>query len=310
MDRLHLITVYIAVAEEQSFAAGARRLGMSPPAVTRAVTALEERLGVRLLERTTRHVRVTEAGRRYLDDARRIVAELDEADEAAAGSGAAPRGHLSVTAPMLFGRLYVTPGIVDYLQRYPQMEVSALFVDRVVNLVEEGIDVAVRIGDLPDSTMRAAPVGQVRRLLVASPAYLERHGAPATPQELSAHTIIGSNGSSVGPEWRFMQDGALRTQRMQPRFQVNSNDAVIDAVKMGLGIARVLSYQAAAALAAGDLQLVLEDYATPPVPIHIVHRDSRQGSARIRSFVDLMVERLRADAFLQSEHTLFGAAPR
>lgn len=310
MDRFHLITVYIAVAEEQSFAAGARRLGMSPPAVTRAVTKLEARLGVRLLERTTRHVRVTEAGLRYLDDARRVVAELDEADDAAAGSGAAPRGHLSVTAPMLFGRLYVTPGIVDYLQRYPQMEVSALFVDRVVNLVEEGIDVAVRIGDLPDSSMRAAPVGQVRRLLVASPGYLERHGVPRTPQDLPAHTIVGSNGSNVGPDWRFMHDGVVRTMRMRPRLQVNSNDAVIDAVKMGLGIARLLSYQAAAGLAAGELQLVLEDYATAPVPIHIVHRDSRQGSARIRSFVDLMVERLRADAFLQSEHTLFGAAPR
>ncbi len=310
MDRLHLITVYIAVAEEQSFAAGARRLGMSPPAVTRAVGALEERLGVRLLERTTRHVRVTEAGRRYLDDARRIVAELDEADEAAAGSGAAPRGHLSVTAPMLFGRLYVTPGIVDYLQRYPHMEVSALFVDRVVNLVEEGVDVAVRIGDLPDSTMRAAPVGQVRRVLVASPAYLARHGAPRTPQELAAHTIVASNGSNVAPDWRFTQDGVVRTMRMQPRLLVNSNDAVIDAVRLGLGIARLLSYQAAAALAAGELQLVLDDYATVPVPIHIVHRDSRQGSARIRSFVDLMVERLRADAFLQAEHTLFGGAPR
>ncbi|MRV71079.1 LysR family transcriptional regulator [Duganella sp. FT92W] len=309
MDRLHLITVYIAVAEEQSFAAGARRLGMSPPAVTRAVTALEERLGVRLLERTTRHVRVTEAGRRYLDDARRIVAELDEADEAAAGAGAAPRGHLSVTAPMLFGRLYVTPGIVDYLQRYPQMEVSALFVDRVVNLVEEGIDVAVRIGDLPDSTMRAAPVGHVRRVLVASPAYLARNGAPCTPQDLAAHTIVGANGSNVAPDWRFMQDGAVRTMRMRPRLQVNSNDAVIDAVKLGLGIARLLSYQAAAALAAGELQLVLDDYATAPVPIHIVHRDSRQGSARIRSFVDLMVERLRADAFLQAESTLFRVTP-
>lgn len=308
MDRLHLITVYIAVAEEQSFAAGARRLGMSPPAVTRAVTKLEERLGVRLLERTTRHVRVTEAGRRYLDDARRIVAELDEADEAAAGAGAAPRGHLSVTAPMLFGRLYVTPGIVDYLQRYPQMEVSALFVDRVVNLVEEGIDVAVRIGDLPDSTMRAAPVGHVRRVLVASPAYLARNGAPRTPQDLAAHTIVGANGSNVAPDWRFMQDGAVRTMRMRPRLQVNSNDAVIDAVKLGLGIARLLSYQAAAALAAGELQLVLDDYATAPVPIHIVHRDSRQGSARIRSFVDLMVERLRADAFLQAESTLFRLA--
>jgi DNA-binding transcriptional LysR family regulator len=316
MDRLHLMTVYVAVAEEQSFAAGARRLGMSPPAVTRAVTKLEERLGVRLLERTTRHVRVTEAGRRYLDDARRILAELDEADEAAAGSGAAPRGHLAVTAPVLFGRLHVTPGIVDYLQRYPQMEVSALFVDRVVNLVEEGIDVAVRIGELPDSTMRAAQVGQVRRMIVASPAYLARHGAPRTPRELAGHTIVAASGSNVAPEWRFMEDGVARPMRMQPRLQVNGNDAAIEAVKLGLGIARLLSYQAAAALASGQLQLVLEDYATPPVPIHIVHRDSRQGSARIRSFVDLMVQRLRADASLQAampangtaEHTVFGGA--
>jgi DNA-binding transcriptional LysR family regulator len=255
-----------------------------------------------------RPARVTEAGRRYLDDARRIVAELDEADEAAAGSGAAPRGHLSVTAPVLFGRLYVTPGIVDYLQRYPQMEVSALFVDRVVNLVEEGIDVAVRIGDLPDSTMRAAPVGHVRRVLVASPDYLARHGVPRTPQELAAHTIVGSNGSNVAPDWRFMQEGALRTMRMQPRLQVNSNDAVIEAVKLGLGIARLLSYQAASALAAGELRLVLEQYATAPVPIHIVHRDSRHGSARIRSFIDLMVQRLRANTFLQAEQTLFGTS--
>ena len=163
MDRLYLMTVYVAVAEEQGFAAGARRLGMSPPAVTRAVAALEERLGVKLLDRTTRHVRVTEAGQRYLDDARRIIAEVDEADDAVAGINAAPRGHLTVTAPVLFGRLYVMPGIVDYLQRYPAMNISTVFVDRVTNLLEEGIDVGIRIGELPDSSMRAIPVGQVRR---------------------------------------------------------------------------------------------------------------------------------------------------
>lgn len=300
MDRLHVITVFIAVAEEQSFAAGGRRLGMSPPAVTRAITALETRLGVRLLERTTRHVRVTEAGRRYLDDARRIVAELDEADDAAAGSNAAPRGHLSVTAPVLFGRLYVTPGIVDYLQRYPDMEVAAMFVDRVTSLVEEGIDVAVRIGELPDSTLRAIPVGGVLRMIVASPAYLAQHGAPRTPQELAQHTIVAATGASVPPDWRFMQEGELRTVRIKPRLAVNSNDAAIEAVRCGLGLTRLLSYQAAAGLASGELVAVLEDYVAAPVPIHIVHRDSRQGSARIRSFVDLMVTRLRADSRLRA----------
>lgn len=295
MDRLYLMTVYVAVAEEQGFAAGARKLGMSPPAVTRAVAALEERLGVKLLDRTTRHVRVTEAGQRYLDDARRIIAEVDEADDAVAGINAAPRGHLTVTAPVLFGRIYVMPGIVDYLQRYPAMDVSTVFVDRVTNLLEEGIDVGIRIGELPDSSMRAIPVGQVRRMIVASPAYLAKHGAPRTPQELEQHTIVASSGSSVPPDWRFEHGGNTQSLRVKPRLGVNNNDSAIEAVRSGFGIARLLSYQAAALLDAGELVEVLQDYATPAVPIHIIHRDSRQGSTRIRSFVDLMAERLRTD---------------
>jgi len=289
------MTVYVAVAEEQGFAAGARRLRMSPPAVTRAVAALEERLGVKLLDRTTRHVRVTEAGQRYLDDARRIIAEVDEADDAVAGINAAPRGHLTVTAPVLFGRLYVVPGIVDYLQRYPGMDVSTVFVDRVTNLLEEGIDVGIRIGELPDSSMRAVPVGHVRRMIIASPSYIEKHGAPRKPQELEQHTIVSSSGSSVPPDWRFQHGGSTQSLRVKARLGVNNNDSAIEAVRSGFGIARLLSYQAAALLDAGELVEVLQDYATPAVPIHIIHRDSRQGSTRIRSFVDLMAERLRTD---------------
>lgn len=295
MDRLYLMTVYVAVAEEQGFAAGARRLGMSPPAVTRAVAALEDRLGVKLLDRTTRHVRVTEAGQRYLDDARRIIAEVDEADDAVAGINAAPRGHLTVTAPVLFGRIYVMPGIVDYLQRYPAMDISTVFVDRVTNLLEEGIDVGIRIGELPDSSMRAVPVGQVRRMIIASPSYIAKHGAPRTPRELEQHTIVSSSGSSVPPDWRFQHGGSTQSLRVKPRLGVNNNDSAIEAVRSGFGIARLLSYQAAALLDAGELVEVLQDYATPAVPIHIIHRDSRQGSTRIRSFVDLMAERLRTD---------------
>jgi DNA-binding transcriptional LysR family regulator len=300
MDRLYLMTVYVAVAEEQGFAAGARRLGMSPPAVTRAVAALEQRLGVKLLDRTTRHVRVTEAGQRYLDDARRIIAEVDEADDAVAGINAAPRGHLTVTAPVLFGRLYVMPGIVDYLQRYPAMNISTVFVDRVTNLLEEGIDVGIRIGELPDSSMRAIPVGQVRRMIIAAPSYIARHGAPRTPQELERHTIVASSGSSVPPDWRFQHGGSTQSLRVQPRLGVNNNDSAIEAVRSGFGIARLLSYQAAALLEAGELVEVLQEYATPAVPIHIIHRDSRQGSTRIRSFVDQMAERLRTDPRLQA----------
>jgi len=295
MDRLYLMTVFAAVAEEQGFAAGARRLGMSPPAVTRSIAALEERLGVKLLDRTTRHVRVTEAGQRYLDDARRIIAEMDEADEAVQGINAAPRGHLLVTAPMLFGRIYVMPGIVDFLQRYPGMEVSTLFVDRVTNLLEEGIDVGVRIGELPDSTLRAVRVGEVRRVLVASPGYIAGHGAPRTPQELAQHTVISTSGSSTPPDWRFSDGGRTLSLRLPTRLNVNTNDAAIEAVKRGFGITRLMSYQAAEAMAAGTLQEVLLNYATPAVPIHIVHRDARQGSARVRAFVDLMAARLRAE---------------
>lgn len=300
MDRLYLMSVYVAVAEEQGFAAGARRLGMSPPAVTRAIAALEERLGVKLLDRTTRHVRVTEAGQRYLDDARRIIAEVDEADDAVAGINAAPRGHLTVTAPVLFGRLYVIPGIVDYLERYPAMDISTVFVDRVTNMLEEGIDVGIRIGELPDSSMRAIPVGQVRRMIVAAPSYLARHGAPRTPQELEQHTIVAASGSSVPPDWRFQHGGSTQSLRIKPRLGVNNNDSAIEAVRAGFGIARLLSYQAASWLESGALVEVLQDYATPAVPIHIMHRESRHGSTRIRSFVDLMADRLRTDPRLQT----------
>ena len=162
MDRFHQLQVYVAVAEEEGFAAAARRLQLSPPAVTRAVASLEDTLGVKLLDRTTRYVRATEAGRRYLEDARQILAGLEAADETAAGINAEPRGHLAVTAPVMFGRLFVMPGIVDYLERYPAMEVEAVFLDRSVNLLEEGLDVGVRIGELPDSSMRALRVGSVR----------------------------------------------------------------------------------------------------------------------------------------------------
>lgn len=298
MDRLHLMTVFVAVGDEQSFAGGARRLGMSPPAVTRAIAALEERLGVKLLDRTTRHVRVTEAGRRYLDDARRIIAEVDEADEAAAGTNAEPRGHLAVTAPVLFGKLYVMPGIVDYLARYPAMEVSALLVDRVTNLLEEGLDVGVRIGELPDSSMQAIGVGRVRRMVYAAPAYLERHGVPHTPAELARHTVILASSVSMSPEWKFRQQGQTLSVRVKPRLVVSTNDGAIEAAVLGLGITRLMSYQAARHVETGQLVPLLRDYEPEAVPISVVHRDGRRGSARLRSFIDLIVARLRADQAL------------
>ncbi len=295
MDRLHLMTVFVAVAEEESFAAGARRLAMSPPAVTRAISALEDRLGVKLLNRTTRYVRVTDAGHRYLDDSRRIIQDTDEADEAAAGINGEPRGHLAVTAPVMFGRLFVIPGIVDYLQRYPGMEVSAVFLDRVVNLLEEGFDVGIRIGELPDSSMRAVRVGQVRRVLCASPQYLAENGLPNSPSELVNHKIVAASGVTPVMDWKFARD---ITVKVKPRLTVTSNDAAIEAIQEGLGISRLLSYQVASHVNSGQLQTVLSEYEPKALPIHVVHREGRYASAKVRTFVDLIVAKLRSQQTL------------
>ncbi|MFZ4702559.1 MAG: LysR family transcriptional regulator [Candidatus Methylumidiphilus sp.] len=300
MDRLHLMTVFVAVAEEESFAGGARRLGMSPPAVTRAVAALEERLSVKLLNRTTRYVRVTEAGQRYLDDSRRIISELDEADEAAAGINAEPRGHLAVTAPVLFGKLFVLPGIVEYLQRHPAMEVSALFVDRVVNLLEEGLDVGVRIGELPDSSMKAIRVGSVRRVMCASPGYLDMHGTPHTLAGLSGHTLIAASAVTPTQEWKFGKGAGQSSVRVKPRLTVNTNDTAVKAAVQGFGITRLLSYQVAAHLAAGQLKIVMPEYEPASMHIHVLHREGRYASAKIRSFVDLIAARIRENPALNN----------
>lgn len=298
MDRLHLMSVFVAVAEAESFAGGARKLAMSPPAVTRAIAALEERLGVKLLTRTTRYVRVTEAGQRYLDDARRVIAAADEADEAAVGINAEPRGHLTITAPVLFGRMYVMPGITDYLQRYPDTTVSAMFLDRVVNMLEEGIDVGIRIGELADSSYKALRVGHVRRVICASPAYLAQHGIPQQPEDLAEHPIIVASSLSPTVEWKFMREGTPIAVRIKPRLTVTSNDAAIEAALRGTGITRLISYQIAPQLAAGELKVVLSEYEPARMPIHVLHREGRNASAKIRSFVDLIAERLRADSSL------------
>ncbi|WP_191966478.1 LysR family transcriptional regulator [Cellvibrio sp. KY-YJ-3] len=298
MDRLTEMQIYVAVAECEGFAAAARRLGISPPVVTRAVADLEARLGVRLLNRITRYVRATDAGQRYLDDARRVIAAADEADEAAIGVNSEPRGHLTVTAPVLFGRIYVMPAIVDYLQRYPAAEVSALFVDRVVNLLEEGVDVALRIGELGDSSFNALRVGRVRRVLCASPDYLARQGVPENPDALTGHSIIVATSLGANVEWRFMQDKTPWVVRIKPRLSVSSNDSAIEAAVRGLGIARLMSYQVAPEIDSGKLKILLSEYETAPVPIHIVHREGRYTSTKIRSFIDLMAEQLRANKSL------------
>lgn len=298
MDRLQQMQVFIAVAEEAGFAAAARRLNQSAPAVTRAVAALEAHLGIKLLSRTTRLVRTTEAGQRYLEDARRILAEVEAAEQAVAGVNAEPRGLLSVTAPVMFGRRYVMPGIVEYLRRHPETRVDAVFLDRPVNLLEEGLDVGVRIGELPDSSMQALRVGAVRRLLVAAPGYLEERGTPDSPHALGLHTLVASSAGNWSAAWRFVFPEGEQSVKLRPRLTVTSNDAAIEAALAGFGITRLLSYQVAREIDEGLLVPVLEAFEPPPIPIHIVHRSGLRSPAKLRAFIDLMAERLRGDAAL------------
>jgi len=294
MDRLQGMRVFVRVAESGGFAGAGRALGMSPAAVTRAGAALEAAIGARLFIRTTRSVKLTEAGGRYLDDCRRILAEIAEAEATAAGSSATPSGFLTLTAPVQFGRLYVLPVATDYLARHPAVAVRALFLDRIVNLIEEGIDVGVRIGHLADSGLTATRVGSVRRVVCAAPSYLERYGVPQTPRDLRDHAVIGSSNPGALPEWRFGPE-RRSTVNVHPRLVCNTVDAALAAALDGWGIARLLSYQVAPAVAEGRLRLLLTEDEEAPVPIHVVSPEGRRAPAKTRAFVDLAAARLRAD---------------
>ena len=295
MDHFQSLRVFVKVAERGGFAAAARELAMSPPAVTRAVSALEDRIGTRLLIRTTRSVRLTESGERFLHDCRRILVNLEEAEEAAVGSHAAPRGELRITAPVLFGHLFVTPILGDFLNRYSLVSCQTLYVDRIVNLMDEGLDVAIRIGNLPDSSLVAVRVGTVRRVMFAAPAYLEKHGLPQHPAELVDHRMIQALTVDTGLEWAFEENGKPSSIRLESRLRMNTNDAVTELVVRGWGISRLLSYQIAPHLADGRVQTVLGEFEPPSMPIHVVHQEGRMVSTKVRAFVDFMVDRLRAD---------------
>jgi len=295
MDRLYMMKVFVAVADAGGFAKAGRDLNLSPPAVTRAVAALEAELGTSLLIRTTRSVRLTEAGGRYHADCTRILAEIVEADEAAAGTHAAPRGILNITASALFGRIYVAKIALEFMERYPDVTINALFVDRIVHMQDEGIDVAFRISNLPDSSLTAARVGSIRRVLFGAPDYFERYGYPQHPSELIQHRIVTSLQPPPFIEWRFNDKGDDLAVQLKPIMFANTLDAVIEVAVSGWAIARTLSYQVAPLVEAGRLVTILRDYEPGPVPIHVVHLEGRRASAKVRAFVDFAVERLRAN---------------
>lgn len=294
MDRYHAMRVFVRIAETGGFAEAARQLHMSPPAVTRAIAALEDTIGARLLTRTTRAVKLTEAGARYLEDCRSILAAIEEAEAAAAGSYVTPTGMLTVTSSVLFGQLYIMPIMTDFLDAHPQVTGRMLFLDRVVSLVDEGVDVAIRIGHLPDSSYSAVRVGFVRRVICGSPDYLETRGIPRHPSELAQHRIIAATGAWTSLEWRFGASGAIAVN-VKPALFSNSNEAAIGAARSGWGLTRALSYQVGPDLLSGRLQIVLEDFEQPALPVHIVHPEGRNASAKVRAFIDFARERLRAN---------------
>lgn len=298
MDQLQCIRSFIAVVDAGGFAGAARALKLSPASVTRAVAELEAQLGVSLLTRTTRVTRVTDAGAQYYEASRRILAELDEANLAAAGAHAKPRGRLVLTASAMFGNRYVAPIVVEFLRSYPEVQAVCHFVDRVVNVDEEGIDVAVRIGELPDSSLQAMRVGRVRRIACAAPSYLDANGAPTHPRDLVQHTVVSSTGISPSPHWRFWERGLLGTWEVRPVLVTDTNESVIAAAVAGLGIARLLSYQVADELKRGQLKTVLTDFEPQPLPVHVLHRQGRRPDAKVRLLLDMLVERLQSDASL------------
>jgi DNA-binding transcriptional LysR family regulator len=293
-DRLDALTIFVAVADRQSFAEAARQLGRSPASVTRAVAALEERLQTRLFNRTTRSVALTDAGVRYLDSCRRLLATYDEIEAVNLAERVEPRGWINVTAPAMFGRLHILPLVRSFLDDYPQVDVRLLLLDRVVSLVDEGLDLGIRIGQLPDSTLHAARVGQVRRVVCASPQYIGHRGVPATPRDLGNHSVIACTAVTPVPErWSFHRPSGVTSVTVAPRLVVNTTEAAVDAALDDLGLTCVLSYQAEAHAAAGRLQTVLVEYEPPPVPIHIVHPEGRHLSPKVRLFLDHVAERLR-----------------
>lgn len=295
MDRLRALEVFVAVAEAGSLAGAAKAMSMSAPSVTRIVGELEAELGALLFHRSTQATTLTGPGRSFLSDAQRILDDYQASSDAVRGSHRAPKGCLRLTAPTLFGQHYVSPILLEFLDRYAEVEAEAIYLDRVVNLIDEGFDVAVRIGELSDTNLMATRVGSVRRVVCAGAAYLAQNGVPRSPADLAGHRIIQARPVTASSEWKF---AGGKSVRIRPRISFSSISAAIAAAKANWGLTRVLSYQIGPDLDAGDLQIVLEDFEPDPLPIHIVHAEGRNVSAKVRAFVDMAVASLRQNARL------------
>ena len=293
MDKLRAMTTFVRIVETGSLTAAADRLGTSPTSVVRSLSALEKSLGVRLLNRTTRRMALTDEGRDYFERCRHLLNDVEEAEAALLARQVKPAGRLVITAPVMFGRLHVGPLVTDFLAAHPAVRVELLLLDRVVDLIDEGIDLAVRIGTLPESSLVAIPLGSTRRIVCASPAYLAIHGQPENPAELQNHRGIKTTGSSLEADWSFQQDGRPEKVAMPHVLASNYIDFAIDACLKGVGCGRFFAYQVREHLATGKLVRLLRDYETPPLPVSFAYPHARLLSSRVRAFIDQATPRLR-----------------
>lgn len=294
MDRLESMSILVAAVDAGSLSAASRRLGTPLATVSRKVSELEAHLGTRLLNRSSRRLTLTDAGRSYVAACRRILDEVEEAERAAAGEYSALRGELVITAPIVFGRLHVLPIVAEFLKAYPEIDIRIVLADRMVSLLEDKIDLAVRIGTLPDSSLIATRVGAVRRVVCASPAYFAARGTPQGPSDLSAHDCITFEGLTAPEAWTFASGKSETSIPVHSRLVVNTAEAAIDAAIAGVGITRVLSYQTAGAIRAGTLAIALEPFEPPPSPINFVYGGGRLVPLKLRAFLDFATPRIKA----------------
>ncbi len=294
MDRLESMAVLLAVMDAGSLSAAGRKLGMPLPTVSRKLSELEAHVKARILTRSTRRLTLTDTGRSYIAACRKILDDIDEAERAAAGEYSEPRGELVVTAPVLFGRLHVLPILNEFLQAYPEVNARLALGDRNVNLLEDQVDLALRIGTLPDSGLIAASLGTIRRVVCASPGYLAERGTPGDPRDLGAHQCVSFELFAAANEWRFQVAGNEVVVPIHPRLTVSTAEAAIDAAVAGVGITCVLSYQVESALRAGQLTLLLRRFEPAPIPVSFLYPGQGRLPLKLRALLDFAAPRLRA----------------
>ena len=308
LDRLESMSILVTAAEAGSLSAAARRLGTPLATVSRKVSELEAHLKTRLLNRSSRRLTLTDAGRSYVAACKRILDDVGEAEHAASGEYRAPKGELIITAPIVFGRLHVLPVVAAFLSAYPDIDIRIVLADRAVNLLEERIDLALRIGELPDSSLVATRVGAIRRVVCGSPAYFAARGTPTRPGELSTHDCVTFEGLASPDAWIFTTGKSETSVAIHSRLVVNTAEAAIDAAIAGVGITRVLSYQIANALQAGTLAVALREFEPAPWPVSLVYAGQRLLPLKLRAFLDFAAPRLKAQLLQGTMRDALGSA--